>query len=275
VDVLLLDDVQFFMAKDKTQQEFFHTFNSLHQDGKQLVFSSDRPPHELEGFDQRLVSRLQWGLVSELRPPELETRIAILKNRAQEENVPLPDEVAGFIANHITDNVRKLQGALIKMMAQASLLGREISVDLAREIVKELEGRIIQTISVEQIQDLVAREFGVPVDMLRSRTRKREVARARQMAMYLATEYTDTTLKGIGLQFGGRDHSTVIHARETVCQDIKNNHSESDLVMGLRRKIEFLAFFYNTPPHYCNHHLACPSTYQPTLFQNPVNQMLF
>jgi chromosomal replication initiator protein len=238
VDVLLLDDVQFFMSKEKTQEEFFHTFNYLHHAGKQLVFSSDRSPRDLEGFDARLVSRLQWGLVSEITVPEYETRLAILQHRAEEEKVELPKEVAHFVALHITDNVRSLHGTLIHMLAQASLMGRKISIDLAREVLKTVVAKAEHSVSVERIQDLVAEAFGFPTDLLRAKTRKKEIAEARQVAMYLCTEYTRLTLKAIGLYFGGRDHATVIHARETINERIKVEDGLVSLIEEIRRKLE-------------------------------------
>ncbi len=238
VDVLLLDDVQFFMTKEKTQEEFFHTFNYLHHAGKQLVFSSDRPPRDLEGFDSRLVSRLQWGLVSEMTIPEYETRLAILRRRAEEEKIELDDDVAQFLALHITDNIRTLQGALIHMLAQASLMGKTISISLAKEVIKNLISKADRIISVERIQALVAEEYGFPNDLIRSKTRKKEIAEARQIAMFLCTEFTRLTLKAIGLHFGGRDHATVIHARETVNERIKIEKAFADIVERLHRKLE-------------------------------------
>ncbi len=238
VDVLLLDDVQFFMTKEKTQEEFFHTFNYLHHAGKQLVFSSDRPPRDLEGFDARLVSRLQWGLVSEMTIPEYETRLAILKRRAEEEKIDLQDDVAQFLALHITDNIRTLQGALIHMLAQASLMGKTISVNLAKEVIRNLISKANRIISVERIQALVAEEYGFPNDLIRSKTRKKEIAEARQIAMFLCTEFTRLTLKAIGLHFGGRDHATVIHARETVNERIKIEKGFADIVERLHKKLE-------------------------------------
>lgn len=237
-DVLLLDDVQFFMAKEKTQEELFHTFNYLHHAGKQLVFSSDRPPRELEGFDTRLVSRLQWGLVSEITIPEYETRLAILKRRADEDHIQLPDDVAHFLALHVTDNIRTLQGALIHILAQASLMGRTISIELARDVLKSLVDKADRIISVERIQTIVAEEYNFPSDLLRSKTRKKEIAEARQLAMFLCTEFTRLTLKAIGLHFGGRDHSTVIHARETINERRKSDKLFSEIVDQLRRKLE-------------------------------------
>lgn len=238
VDVLLLDDVHFFMAKEKTQEEFFHTFNSLHYAAKQLVFSSDRPPRELEGFDIRLMSRLQWGLVSELRTPEYETRLAILKKRALETNIELPDDVAHLLATHIRDNVRSLNGALIQILAQSSLIKREVTLELAREVIKNSANRTTQSVSVERIVEVTAREFDIPSDLIRSKTRKKNVSHARQVSMYLSTELTKLTLKAIGLHFGGRDHATVIHAREIIRELMKSDPEEADLVERLQRKLD-------------------------------------
>jgi chromosomal replication initiator protein len=242
VDVLLLDDVQFFMEKGKTQEEFFHTFNALHLAGKQLVFSSDRSPRDLEGFDERLVSRLQWGLVTELTAPEYETRMAIIMNQAHIEDVTLPEDVAHFIATHITENIRSLRGALVNMLAKRSLLGIDLSMDLAREAVKSIIKRLPSSVSMERIQEVTAEEFGIPDDLLRSKTRKKEVTHARHIAMYLATEMTSLTLKAIGLHFGGRDHATVIHARETVCECMKLGRAEADIVNKIRQKLELESF---------------------------------
>lgn len=238
VDVLLLDDVQFFMAKEKTQEEFFHTFNYLHHAGKQLVFSSDRPPRDLEGFDERLVSRLQWGLITELLKPEYETRLAILKHRSEEENVNLPDEVADFLALHITDNVRTLQSALIHLFAQSSLMNRDISINLAKNIVNKLVKRPVTRVSIERIQEITSEELDISCDILLSKSRKKDVVFARQIAMLLCTEFTKSTLKAIGLQFGGRDHATVIHARETINEKIKTDQKISHTVQKLRQRIE-------------------------------------
>ena len=238
VDVLLLDDVQFFMTKEKTQEEFFHTFNSLHQDGKQLVFSSDRPPRELTGFDERLVSRLQWGLVSELHIPEFETRLAILKDLSEINDINISEEIIQFLAQNITDNVRTLQGALIHLMAQSSLLGESLTLELARITAMKFINRPIFKLSIDRIQEIVSNEFEIPSDLLRSKTRKREIVEARQVAMYLCTEFTTLTLKAIGLQFGGRDHATVIHSRESICEKLKVNDKLEELMNRLRRKIE-------------------------------------
>jgi chromosomal replication initiator protein len=238
VDLLLLDDVQFFMTKEKTQEEFFHTFNSLHQAGKLLVFSSDRPPNELNGFDKRLVSRLQWGLVAEVQKPEYETRLAILKNLSDENSINISDEIAHFLAVHISSNIRSLQSALIQLLAQSSLMGREINIDLAREAIKRQQNQPSFTISVEQIQEVVAREMDLPSDLLRSKTRKKEVVRARHIAMYLTTEYTILTQKTIGLHFGGRSHATIIHAVKAVNELIESDAKAGEMIAKIRRDID-------------------------------------
>ncbi len=242
VDLLLLDDVQFFMAKEKTQEEFFHTFNFLHHSGKQLVFSSDRSPRELEGLDERLLSRLQWGLVTELRKPDFETRLAIIKNLSEEDGMVLSDDVAHFLAMHMTDNIRILQSALIHLLAQSSLIGRHISIELARDVVKKLHNQPARSISVEHIQEIVSKEFDIPSDLLRSKTRKREVTQARQIAMFLTIEFTKLTLKAIGLHFGGRDHATVIHARNFVSKVIESDPGKAERINNIRKRLELASF---------------------------------
>ncbi|MDP8240498.1 MAG: chromosomal replication initiator protein DnaA [Candidatus Hatepunaea meridiana] len=242
VDVLLLDDVQFFLAKDRTQEAFFHTFNSLHQAGKKLIFSSDRQPTELKGFSERLISRLQWGLVAEIRPPDYETRLAILKYLSSENGIVLKDDIAHFIATHITDNVRSLRSALIQLLAQSSLIGKEINLDLSREAVKNLTNHTTDSISVEQIQEIVAREFQITSDLLLSKTKKKQIVHARQIAMFLTSEFTELTLKAIGLHFGGRDHATVIHARNSVTNSITKNPDKLEIVNNLRKKLELASF---------------------------------
>lgn len=241
VDVLLLDDVHFFMAKDKTQEEFFHTFNTLHQAGKQLIFSTDRTPRDLGGFDERIVSRLQWGLVTELRTPEFETRLAILKSLSDDNRIELPDDVAQFIALNITDNVRTLQGVLNHVLAQASLLRKPITIELARKVMDNFTKLPARRISIDRIQEIVSDEFGVASDTLRSKTRRREISEPRQIAMYLCTEFSNLTLKAIGLHFGGRDHATVIHARKSICERLEKNGSFAEIIEKLKKKIELVS----------------------------------
>ncbi len=215
-DLLLVDDIHFFAAKNRTQSEFFHTFNSLHQAGKQIVLSSDRPVHELDDIDARLISRFQSGLITQISPPDFETRVAILERRADEEGASLSVEVAQFFATHIMSNIRELEGALITLLARAAFHHTEPSIELASEVLREKMGRTVTKPPVEHIQEVVAQHFGLSVDALRGKTRKREIALPRMMAMALATDLTNNSLKRIGQLFGGRDHSTVIHARDTI-----------------------------------------------------------
>jgi chromosomal replication initiator protein len=215
-DLLLVDDIHFFAAKNRTQSEFFHTFNSLHQAGKQIVLSSDRPVHELDDIDARLISRFQSGLITQISPPDFETRVAILERRADEEGASLPAEVAQFFATHIVTNIRELEGALITLLARAAFHHTEPSIELAGEVLREKMGRTVTKPPIEHIQEIVAQHFGLSVDALRGKTRKKEIALARMIAMALATDLTNNSLKRIGQLFGGRDHSTVIHARDTI-----------------------------------------------------------
>jgi chromosomal replication initiator protein len=241
VDILIVDDIHFFLSKERTQEEFFHTFNTLHQKGKQIVLSSDRPPKELKGLEERLMSRFQWGLVTEIQPPDLETRIAILQQKAGFDGIDLPIEIIEFIASNITSNIRELEGALIKLLAYSSLKGVDISLDLAKIVLKDILISKKREISIEEIQRVVCEYFQIPDDLLRGKSRKQEIAFARQIAMYLAKEMTRYSLKSIGLHFGGRDHTTVIHAIQTVHQELKEvseRNPLSDTIEMLRKKIE-------------------------------------
>ncbi|MFN3820883.1 MAG: chromosomal replication initiator protein DnaA [bacterium] len=237
-DVLLLDDVQFLMTKEKTQEEFFHTFNTFHSSGRQLVFSSDRPPKELDGFDSRLVSRLQWGLVTEIAKPEYETRVAIIKKRSAMEGVEVPEDVAHFIAFNITDNIRTLQGALIHLFAQASLMGKAITLELAKRSLKDFIFKQESYISPDRILEIVGRELNVSKEEVKSRSRRKEIAEARHIAIYLCTEYTKLTLKAIGSFFGDRDHATIIHARESIAQRAKDDPTLGELLDRMKRLVE-------------------------------------
>lgn len=239
VDVLIVDDIQFFAGKEKTQDNFFHTFNALHQTRKQIVLSCDRPPKELKGLDDRLISRFQWGLIADIQPPDLETRIAILKKKAEDSGVELPQEVIEYIAVHITSNIRELEGCLISLLAKSSLENREIDIELAKEVVRTIAKDTSVKVSIEEIQRVVCEHFQIPPDMLKAKIRKQEIVTARQIAMYLCKELTDSSLKTIGLHFGGRDHSTVIHACQSVEEDMKKNEKFRNIVESLRRKIEF------------------------------------
>ncbi len=239
VDVLIVDDIQFFAGKEKTQDNFFHTFNALHQARKQIILSCDRPPKELKGLDDRLISRFQWGLIADIQPPDLETRIAILKKKAEDSGVELPQEVIEYIAVHITSNIRELEGCLISLLAKSSLENRKIDIELAKEVVKAIVKDTTVKVSIEEIQRVVCEHFQIPPDMLKAKIRKQEIVTARQIAMYLCKELTDSSLKTIGLHFGGRDHSTVIHACQSVEEDMRRSEKFRNLVESLRRKIEF------------------------------------
>lgn len=216
VDLLIVDDIQFFMNKERTQEEFFHTFNALYQKGKQIVLSSDRPPKEIVGIEDRLLSRCQWGLVVDIQPPDLETRIAILQRKAEENGIDLPGDVIQLIAHNITSNIRELEGSLIRLLAFASVNKHDITLNLARHVLKDLFIQKLRNLTVEDIQKEVCDYYKMPDDMMRAKTRKKEVALARQIAMYLAKKLTKHSLKTIGLHFGGRDHTTVIHAIDAI-----------------------------------------------------------
>jgi chromosomal replication initiator protein len=241
VDILLVDDIQFFLSKERTQEEFFHTFNTLHQKGKQIVLSSDRPPKELKGLEERLVSRFQWGLVAEIQPPDLETRIAILQQKAGFDGIDLPSEIIEFIATNITSNIRELEGSLIKLLAYSSLKGVDICLDLAKVVLKDILINKKKDMSIEDIQRVVCEYFQIPDDLLRGKSRKQEIVYARQIAMFLSKEMTRYSLKSIGLHFGGRDHTTVIHAVQTIQNLLKNGDEKlrfSETIDTLRKKVE-------------------------------------
>lgn len=238
MDLLVVDDIQFFSGKEKTQDSFFHTFNTLHQMGKQIVLSSDKPPKDLKGLDERLISRFQWGLTADIQPPDLETRTAILRKKCEDDNIEIPQEVLDFIATNVTSNIRELEGCYISLLAKASLENREINLELARDVLRLVVSDVRSPITVEEIQRLVAEFYDIPPDLLRAKTRKQEIVSARQVAMYLAKEMTNCSLKTIGLHFGGRDHSTVIHAYQSVEDQIKLDSKYRDTLQLARKKIE-------------------------------------
>ena len=238
MDVLIVDDIQFFGGKEKTQDSFFHIFNTLHQLGRQIVLSSDRPPKELKGLDERLISRFQWGLTADIQPPDLETRIAILRKKSEQERIEIPQDVTEFIAANVTSNIRELEGCLIGLLAKASLENRDVNLTLAQEVLKSVVGNIKYHITIEGIQRSVCEFFDIPEDLIRAKTRKQEVVSARQIAMYLAKELTNCSLKTIGLHFGGRDHSTVIHSYQTVEDQMRGDEKFSETINQLRKKVE-------------------------------------
>jgi chromosomal replication initiator protein len=240
MDLLIVDDIQFFTGKEKTQDSFFHTFNALHQLGKQIILSSDRPPKELKGLDERLISRFQWGLTADIQPPDLETRIAILKKKSEDDGIELPQDVIEFIALNVTSNIRELEGCLISLLAKSSLENKEINVDLARDVLKIVVGEIKTHISIEEIQRVVCEYYDIAEDLIRAKTRKQEIVNARQIAMYLAKELTNSSLKTIGLHFGGRDHSTVIHAYQTVEDQMTGDQKFRTHIQQIKKKIEMV-----------------------------------
>jgi chromosomal replication initiator protein len=216
VDILIIDDVQFLSGKEKTQETFFHIFNHLHQSGKQIVMTSDRPPRELEGVEDRLLSRFKWGLTADLQTPDFETRIAIIQKKAQAEGIALAYEVIEYLAHSIDTNVRELEGVMISLLAQASLTRRDIDVELAKNTLRHLVKDSEKEVTIDTIIEAVTEHFKVRIPDLKGKSRLREIVLPRQIAMYLAKELTNLSLKSIGYHFGGRDHSTVIHAIQTV-----------------------------------------------------------
>ena len=238
MDVLIIDDIQFLIGKEKTQDLFFHIFNTLHQSRKQIILSSDKPPKDLKGLDDRLISRFQWGLSADIQPPELEMRIAILKNKAEEYGMVVSTEILEFIAGSITSNIRELEGCLIKLLANASLNSKEITLELAKKTVKEIATDRKINITIDDISKAVCHYLNIAENKIREKTRKKEIVLARQLAMYFSKELTKSSLKTIGLHFGGRDHSTVIHACNSIEQMRNNDLSMKELVDSIRNKIE-------------------------------------
>ena len=216
IDVLIIDDVQEFAGKEKTQETFFHIFNHLHQTGKQLILTSDKPPIELKGLEQRLLSRFKWGLTADLSVPDFETRMNILRKKIYKDGIVLPEEVLEYIASHINSNVRELEGALISLLAQSTLNKKEITIDLAVKMINKLVKCSVREITIDYITKTVCDYFNLPVDSLIVNTRKRETVQARQIAMYFSKSLTKSSLAAIGSQIGGKDHATVLHACRTV-----------------------------------------------------------
>jgi len=223
IDVLVIDDVHEFAGKEKTQDVFFHIFNHLHQSGKQLILTSDKPPVELQGMEQRLLSRFKWGLSADLQAPDFDTRIAILKQKIYKDGIDIFENVLEYIATHITNNVRELEGALISLLAQSTLNKKEITLDLAKEMIDKLIKNTKREISIDYIQKVICNYYNVAAEMLHSKTRKREIVQARQVAMFFSKNLTKSSLATIGAQIGGKDHATVLHACKTV-----NNLMDTD-----------------------------------------------
>ncbi len=223
IDVLILDDIQFLAGKEKTQDVFFHIFNHLHQNNKQLILTSDKPPVELKGMEPRLLSRFKWGLAADLQSPDLETRIAILQKKLYSDGINMPEEVIEYLAYNITTNIREMEGALISILAQASLNKKSINLELAKQMIDKFVKNTTREISIDYIQKVVCDYFGITVDLMNSKTRKREIVQARQMAMFFSKKLTKNSLANIGIACGNKDHATVLHACRTV-----NNLLETD-----------------------------------------------
>ena len=239
-DVLLIDDIQFLENKERIQEEFFHTFNSLYEAGRQIVISSDRPPREIATLEERLRSRFEWGLITDIQPPDLETRIAILRKKVKTDAIQVPDQqILTSIASRVSSNIRELEGALTRVVAFSSLTGRPMTVDLAEEVLDAVfpQGGIAE-ITISRIQELVSDRFGVTTNELCSERRSQNVVYPRQVAMYLSRELTDSSLPKIGKEFGGRDHTTVIHATSKIAKLIREDRSVYNLVQEITARIK-------------------------------------
>ncbi|MFD1430415.1 MULTISPECIES: chromosomal replication initiator protein DnaA [Lacticaseibacillus] len=239
VDLLLVDDIQFFGDKEATQEEFFHTFNALYENKKQIVLTSDRLPNEIPKLQERLVSRFKWGLSVDITPPDLETRIAILRNKADAEQLQIPDDTLSYIAGQIDSNVRELEGALVRVQAYATMQGRDITTSLAADALKGLATNNKDAgLSINRIQDAVAKYYQVTVTELKGKKRVKQIVMPRQIAMYLAREMTDSSLPKIGQEFGGKDHTTVIHAHEKITEAIAGDEQLRAQVLELKNKLK-------------------------------------
>ena len=239
-DLLLVDDVQFFEHKERIQEEFFHTFNSLYEAGSQIVMSSDRPPRDIATLEERLRSRFEWGLITDIQPPDLETRIAILRKKVKTDGIHVPDsQVLSFIASRISTNIRELEGALTRVVAFSSLTGRSLSVELAEDVLKDVfpQGEAAE-VSIRRIQELVSERFQLSMDELCGEKRSQNIVYPRQVAMYLSRELTDSSLPKIGKEFGGRDHTTVIHATSKIARLIREDRSVYNLVQELTARVK-------------------------------------
>jgi chromosomal replication initiator protein len=240
VDVLLIDDIQFFAGKEATQEEFFHTFNALYDNHKQIIVSSDRPPKEIAHLEERLVSRFGWGLVADIQPPDLETRVAILKKKIENESVDFPDEALHFIAQTIKTNIRELEGALVRVSAYSLLEERPVTLESVKTVLKDLLKESARQIALEDVMKVVAEYYRIRPEEMKSRRRAKNIVLPRQVAMYLARELTQLSLPEIGSGFGGKDHTTVLHAVNKIKRDLKGD-------VGLQRDVDkLLGFFSDT-----------------------------
>src|SRR3974377_1283578 len=237
VDVLLIDDIQFIAQKERTQEEFFHTFNALHASMKQIVIASDRPPKELAEIEDRLRSRFEWGLIADIQPPDLETKVAILQKKAEQEKVTLPTDVALYVASNIRSNVRELEGALIRLVAHSSLIGAEITLPYAQHVLKNFIDSQARKVTIESIQKMVAEQFGLRLVEIKAKNNSRAIVYPRQIAMYLAKHLTEASLPEIGRQFGGKHHTTVLHSVEKIEEPRKNDKDLNRMVNKLTEQL--------------------------------------
>ncbi len=231
MDVLLIDDIQFLAQKERTQEEFFHTFNALHESMKQIVIASDRPPKELAEFEDRLRSRFEWGLIADIQPPDLETKVAILQKKSEQERVTLPTDVALFIASNIRSNVRELEGALIRLVAHSSLIGAEITLAYTQQVLKNFIDSQARKVTIESIQKAVAEQFGLRLVEIKAKNNSRSIVYPRQIAMYLAKHLTEASLPEIGRQFGGKHHTTVLHSVDKI-EDVRKNDKDLNRLLN-------------------------------------------
>jgi len=238
VDILLIDDIQFLAGKERTQEEFFHTFNTLYESNKQIVITSDRPPKDITTLEERLISRFEWGLTTDVHAPDYETRIAILRKKAQSENLNVPDEIIDFIADKIPSNIRQLEGALTKLTAYSVLTKKDLSVPLTQEILKDIIPLENKKVSINQIQKTVANYYNIKVNSLLSKKRTKDIVLARQVAVYLSRELTDMSLTLIGGAFGGKDHTTIIHSYGKIKNKIKTDKSFKNIIDNLSLEIK-------------------------------------
>ncbi|WP_035806226.1 chromosomal replication initiator protein DnaA [Lunatimonas lonarensis] len=242
VDVLIIDDIQFFAGKGRTQEMFFHIFNHLHQNKKQIVMTSDCAPKDLMGLEERLLSRFKWGLTTDLQMPDFETRVAIIKRKMQSEGISIPEDVIEYLAYTVDTNVRELEGVMISLIAHASLNRVDIDLSLAKTIMKNIVKDIEAEVGIDFIQKTCADYYDIKLEDLKAKTRKKEIVTARQVAMYFAKEFTNHSLKSIGYHFGGRDHSTVIHAVQTVNDLMETDNSFKAAIIELRKKFKMKSY---------------------------------
>ena len=241
IDVLIIDDIQFFSGKEKTQEEIFHIFNTLHQSNKQIILSADRPIKDIKGIEDRLISRFNWGLSADIQPPDYETRKAIILSKLHQSGVNLDEAVIEFIATNITENVRELEGCIVKLLAAQSLDNQEIDLQFTKSTLKDIIRHTAKQLTLDIIEKSVCSYFSITPNDLKGKSKKKEIAIGRQIAMYLSKLLTDSSLKTIGLHFGGRDHSTVIHAVNTVTKKIATSGEERDKIEEIKKRIEILS----------------------------------